>query len=208
MKPVRILHADDHSLFSQGLHSLIKEVEGYQWLGNTTTLEATLKSCQRLKPDILLLDYFFPDGNGLDTAAIIREKFPDIRIIFLTMQKDLYIMEKSRAIGVQGYLLKNIQQEQLIDALHQVQKGLSFFMWDLSEKETTNESDKLGRLSERERQIVLLVSMGMTSSAIAQKLNLSEFTVSTHRRNILRKLEIKNAAQLSAIATLLSGQGN
>ncbi len=206
MKTLGILHADDHLLFSQGLSSLIKDLPGFNWLGNTATLSATLNGCKRLKPDILLLDYFFPDGNGLELAKTVRENWPEIRILFLTMQKDLYIMEQSRAIGVQGYLLKNIRQEELVEALEQVRNGHSFFMWEMNVHAQQNGSDKLQLLSARERQIVVLVSMGLTSADIAKKLNLSEFTVSTHRRNVLRKLEIKNAAQLSAVAALLSGK--
>lgn len=201
LKPVRIFHIDDHLLFTQGVYSLLYDVPEITWLGSATNMQQGLQGCRVLQPDLLLLDYFLPDGNGLDLAKQLMQEDPSLHIIFLTMENSRSIMQQCKEMGIGGYLLKSTGRTELLDAIKTVQQRQQYYMWRQPDNLPLSEHDKLQRLSKREREIVLLVCEGMTTAEIADKLNLSQLTVSTHRKNLLRKLDLKNAAQLAMLAT-------
>jgi DNA-binding NarL/FixJ family response regulator len=203
---IRLLHIDDHLLFVQGVYSLLLDEETVHWMGSASTVEEGIKLCGIEKPDIVLLDYFLPDGTGLVATQKILAQNPTIRILILTMEDSLAVMEQCKDAGVLGFLPKSIGRDELIKALLAAARGESTFpkLGELrsGRKQLTN---KLDMLSKREKQIAFMVAQGLSSIEIAEKLFLSLLTVNTHRRNLLSKLEIKNIAQL---ALLINGTGN
>ncbi len=207
MKPkIRLLHIDDHLLFVQGVFSLLQDEPTIQWMGSATNVEDGIKLCRVETPDIVLLDYFLPDGTGLVAAQKILAENPSTRILILTMEDSLAVMEQCKEAGVLGFLPKSIGRDELIKALLAASKGESTFP-KLGGKKLFHKpiSTKLDLLSKREKEIAYLVSQGLTSTEIAEKLFLSLLTVNTHRRNMLGKLDVKNMAQLSL---LINGTGN
>lgn len=198
-----LLHIDDHVLFSQGVMALLQDIPTLHWLGQATTLAEGVARCRQYQPDIVLLDYFLPDGHGLDAARQLLAMDPALRIVFLTMEHSRPIMEQCNALGVHGYLQKTIGRQELLEALETVRQGRQYYMWRQQDDHLQAPANRISLLSKREKQIALLVCAGLTSAEIAERLSLSLLTVSTHRKNLLRKLDIKNAAQLAALANQL-----
>jgi DNA-binding NarL/FixJ family response regulator len=203
---IRLLHIDDHLLFVQGVYSLLLDEEAVQWMGSASTVEEGIKLCRIEKPDIVLLDYFLPDGTGLVATQKILAQNPTTRILMLTMEDSLVVMEQCKEAGVLGFLPKSIGRDELIKALLAASKGESTFPKLREIKPLSRPvSTKLDLLSRREKEIAYLVAQGLSSTEIAKKLFLSLLTVNTHRRNMLGKLDIKNIAQL---ALLINGNSN
>lgn len=199
-KRTNIAIADDHKIFAEGIRSVLKEQEWINWVGEAFTAAAAVQLYVDRRPDIFLLDYHFPDGNGYEVAQKILTKFPSAAIIILSMENDQDIMHQCRLIGVKGYIIKNLSSDELIESIEQVIAGNHVFMWGNELQEQSKEED--GGLSKREMEIVSLISKGLTSQEIADAINLSVLTINTHRRNILRKLNIKNTAMMVQFARL------
>lgn len=200
IKKIRVFHIDDHKIFSQGLYSLLREEPQIAWIGSATTMAEGLTQCRQLKPDLVLLDYFLPDGNGLMAASLLMNDLPQMHMILLTMENSPSIIEKCRQLGMGGCLQKTIGHDEMMSAIRKVVRHQQVFPPVDPGQPKPNE-DPLSSISRREREIAFLVAQGLTSNEIAEKLNLSMLTVTTHRRNIMRKLDIKNMAQLVALVT-------
>ena len=192
--------ADDHKIFAEGIRSVLKEQEWINWVGEAFTAAAAVQLYIDRQPDIFLLDYHFPDGNGYVVAEKILTKFPSAAIIMLSMENDHDIMHRCRLIGVKGYIIKNLSSDELVESIEQVMAGNHVFMWENEIQEQAKEED--GGLSKREMEIVSFISKGLTSQEIAEAINLSVFTINTHRRNILRKLNLKNTAMMVQYARI------
>lgn len=196
----KIAIADDHKIFAEGIRSVLKEQEWINWVGEAFTAAAAVQLYIDRRPDIFLLDYHFPDGNGYEVAEKILTKFPSAAIIMLSMENDHDIMHQCRLIGVKGYIIKNLSSDELVESIEQVMEGNHVFMWENETHEQSKEED--GGLSKREREIVSFISKGLTSQEIADAINLSVLTINTHRRNILRKLNLKNTAMVVQYARI------
>jgi len=200
IKNIRLLHIDDHLLFVQGVYSLLAGEPKIQWLGSASNIEEGIAMVKDLKPDMVLLDYFLPDGNGIEAAKKILSILPETPIIILTMENNPYVLEKCKEAGVMAFLPKNIDKDELTKAITAATSGQTTFpvlqSFPLHEDP---ELKKLENLSKREKEIAFLVAKGLTSQQISEKLFLSLLTVNTHRRNLLQKLGLSNTAQLSAM---------
>jgi DNA-binding NarL/FixJ family response regulator len=196
----KIAIADDHKIFAEGIRSVLKEQEWINWVGEAFTAAAAVQLYIDRRPDIFLLDYHFPDGNGYLVAEKILTKFPSAAIIMLSMENDHDIMHRCRLIGVKGYIIKNLSSDELVESIEQVMAGNHVFMWENEIQEQAKEEE--GGLSKREKEIVSFISKGLTSQEIAEAINLSVLTINTHRRNILRKLNLKNTAMMVQYARI------
>lgn len=190
----RIIHIDDHLLFAEGVKLMFENHSNYELekhFNNFTTAFSHFKSNI---PDLILIDYFLPEGNGLDAAEVFLKHNPQQLIIFLTMVNDRFIMQNTKNKGIRGFLSKNIAQNELFSAIETVFNGQICYPETESNIEKSN--DKMMLLSNREKQIAKLVAQGFSTAKIANTLFISELTVSTHRKNILRKLNLENSVQL------------
>jgi two-component system NarL family response regulator len=190
----KIAIADDHKIFAEGIQSVLKDKDWITWVGKAFTAKEAYQLYEDRLPDIFLLDYHFPDGNGYEVAQRILHKYPNAAIIILSMENDNDIMHQCRLLGVKGYIIKNLSSDELIETIEQVIKGINVFMWE--EEFLTKQKEEDGGLSKREKEIIALISKGLTSQEIADAINLSVLTINTHRRNILRKLNLKNTAMV------------
>ncbi|HEY4612258.1 MAG TPA: response regulator transcription factor [Bacteroidota bacterium] len=211
MKKIKILIADDHSLIRTGIATLLQSYEEFVVVGEAKDGEEAVEMTRKVQPDVVIIDLSMPKMNGIDATRIIREKYPQTRVLVLTMhENEEYIYQIFRS-GAGGYVLKNSSREELCEAVRSVAKGEKFFSTRVSEimvesfvkrgeapQQEVADSDV--PLTKREKEILALVSEGMTNQQIADKLFISPRTVDTHRTNIMQKLNIHDVVLLARYA--------
>lgn len=196
---IKVLHIDDHLLFAQGIHSLLGNETFIRELIHAHTLDEGIQLAEELQPELILLDYFLPDSNGVESLQKLQKNCPLSKVIILTMESNPEVMENCKKAGAIGFLEKTISKKTLLEALNNALQNIPSFPASLlTQTRPSNPHSLLKILTKREKQIANLVAEGFTSAEIAEKLFVSELTVNTHRRNIMQKLELKNSAQLVA----------
>lgn len=209
--PIRVLIADDHKLFRQGLISLMNTREEVaQVIGEAETGEEAVRLAETLKPDVILMDIYMPQMDGLQAAKEIHRRFPEIAVIMLTSsERDGHLYEAVQ-IGVSGYLLKNLDANELFEMLEGVKHGETAMTRPMASrllKIVANRiaDDEKGEqvLTERELFVLRLVASGASNMEIAEKLSVSINTVKTHIKSILSKLQLENRTQAATYAMQL-----
>lgn len=198
-KRIRIFLLDEHRLFTQVVQSLLDQSPAFEVVGQAQTMLDGISKICTAKPDIVLMDYHLPDGNGIEASSIIKKKLSLTKIIFLTIEQEHTIIKSAMDAGVNGYLLKETGREELFNAIDEVLKGKQSIAHKLKKIQAPQRDQKTDLLSKREKEIALLISKGQKSSQIALDLHISEHTVTTHRKNIMRKLGAHNSMQLAKI---------
>ncbi|HCX21183.1 MAG: DNA-binding response regulator [Flammeovirgaceae bacterium] len=205
MRDIKTLLADDHAIVMEGIKEVLSADEEITVVGTVANGEEVLRFIRK-DPDnvnVVVLDINMPVMDGISCSRMLKKEFPDIKIIILTMYAQKSFVEEIVKIGIDGCLLKNNTGKELIDAVLRVMSGRQYYdrigTFNSSEEEVTQ-----FKLSERELEIIKMMSDGLTSIEIADKLFLSEHTVKTHRKNILRKLNVNNSSQ--AVQYCLSNQ--
>jgi DNA-binding NarL/FixJ family response regulator len=205
VKQIRILLADDHVVMRRGLRLLLETQPGFCVVAEASDGRQAVEQAQAFTPDVALLDIAMPNLNGAEAAQRINEVHPDTAIIILSMHSDeSYVLRALRA-GAKGYLLKDSGESDVIDAIRAVTVGKTFFSPEISrmlvedyvrEIRTRGVDDSYELLSSREREILHLLAEGKSNKEVAALLNLSPYTVETHRRNLQEKLNLHNFAEL------------
>ncbi len=193
MRKVSVAIADDHKIFAEGIQSVTKEIDWIEWSGSAHSALEAIALFRQKQPEVLLLDYHLPDGKGSEVTATLIKDFPKAIILILSMEHDNDIIHQCKSAGARGYLIKNLSSDELLEAIQHSIQGEEIFMWAPEKPTTAKHADVL---SKREKEIIYLITQGFTSQEIAEKLFLSTYTVDTHRRNILRKLDLKNTAMM------------
>lgn len=207
-KKISILIADDHTLFRSGIISLIEDVEDIEIIGEAANGKELIKLNNDLIPDLLLIDISMPGKTGLEAAKEIREKDEIVKILFLSMHEGADYIYHSIKSGGNGLINKNIIKSELIKAIQSVMSGKDYFGDKYSESDIQEIVKKYEsftepsvfvqptRLTEKEKEVLLLISEGLTSSEIADKLNIGKRTVDSHRLNIMQKLNLNSLPEL------------
>ena len=195
----RIVLADDHQIFRQGLRALL-EREGFRVVGEASDGLEVVRLVRELSPSIAILDVGMPQLNGIDAAREINKRFPDTLIVLLTMFEDeVYVLEALR-VGVRGYVLKAQTSPDLINALNEVLRGSVYLSPGISETvvkaSLSGYSERVDMLTDRERHVLQLIAEGHTTKEIASLLDVSVKTAESHRTRIMRKLDIHETATL------------
>jgi DNA-binding NarL/FixJ family response regulator len=203
--PTKILIADDHQLFNDGMKMMLSPEPTLQIVGQVFSGKDVLDAIHRLGVEVVLLDINMPHLNGLDAAAQIIKSYPEVKIVILTMYNDKKFVEDCQRMGVHGYVLKNSGVEEVLEAIQRVSSGVKYYDPKLSKSTTHNQhaDDAFLRqfqLTKREIEIIGLVGSSHTNEEIAEKLFLSVATVKTHRNNINLKLGINKPADLVKFA--------
>src|SRR4026208_384144 len=200
---IRIFIVDDHPVVIEGIHALLKNEKDIEWAGQAMNAASCLGFFVNNTADVVLMDISMPGISGVELCATMKEKYPGIFILGLsTFNQGLYI-KKMMENGASGYILKNSSKEELITAIHTVYEGGIFFSGEAGQalKEYQKSSlSELPALTERETEILGLIAEGYTNPQIAEKIFLSSFTVDSHRKNLLAKLNVKNTATLIKLA--------
>ena len=205
---IRVLIADDHKLFRQGLIGLMRTREDLvEVVGEAATGTEAIQLAEQLHPDVILMDIYMPEVDGLQAAKEIRARFPEIAIVMLTSsERDGHLYEAVQ-IGVSGYLLKSLDASELFDLLSGVVKGETAMTRALAGKLLKAVANRMAddqkgeqALTERELYVLRLVSSGATNSEIAAKLSISINTVKSHLKKILEKLQLENRTQAATYA--------
>lgn len=200
MGKIRLLIADDHTILRDGLVSLLQADESFAVTGIAGNGYQVMELVSKNEYDVCLLDIGMPGLDGMETAKLLKEKKPDIKIIILTTYNDREIISELIHIGVSGYLLKNSDKQELTEAIHKVMKGRYYFseevekiiLLGLTERKTA----EVVQLTEREIEILQLLAKEYTNDKIAAELYISFRTVETHRKNIMQKTKVHNLAGL------------
>ena len=197
---LKIFIADDHQILIDGLTSFFNELDGFEVIGHANDGLVLLQEIATKVPDIILLDLNMPKMDGMLTLKNIKASYSNIKVIILSNYHQSQLIKETRALGANGYVLKNGSKSDLIAAIETVNNGKFYFTEEEAKTESINvfadEFMKKHQLTKREVEIIKLVCQELNSKEIADKLFIAEFTVTTHRRNILSKLNIKNTPAL------------
>lgn len=192
MSTFSVYICDDHLLFLESLELYFGTQEKYRYIGYADDGKKALEDIAKLNPDIILIDYHLKEENGIDLLSRIRKINSRAACFMLTMRRDAGIRNAAKDLGARGFLLKTIGAEEMITAFDLVTSGETDF-YDALEDKTTESARKL---TPRELEIAKLVCQEFSSEQIAHHLNLSLHTINTHRKNILRKINAKNAIDI------------
>jgi DNA-binding NarL/FixJ family response regulator len=204
-KTCRIILADDHTIFRQGLRKLLLEKPGVEVIGEVRDGLELVKLLNKVTPDLIILDISMPNLRGLEAIREIKPIWPEIRILILTMHRERDYFVEAISAGAEGYLLKEDADTELYSAIQMIQEKKIYVSPSLSE-ELREEWAQILRgkreipftplLTNREREVLKLIAEGKSSKKIAGLLDISARTVDRHRANIMKKLNLKKSADL------------
>ncbi len=202
---IKVLLVDDHQIVIDGIKSLLEDAPGISCQGWSNSGQEALDQLVDTPVDVVLLDINMPEMDGLKTCQLILQQHPEIKVIALTMLSERSMIKAMVQSGARGYLLKNVGREELIRAITRVYSGKSHYSDDIADIILHPEWDKEKEstqiiLSRREKQILQLIINELTTHEVAEQLFISENTVETHRRNIMKKLGARNTAGMVRIA--------
>jgi len=203
MKPIRVLLADDHTLVRAGIRSLLENMEGIEVIAEAGDGREALRLVRTHRPDVVLMDIAMPGLNGLEAAARIAKKCPNVRVIILSMHvNEEYVLQALRA-GAAGYMVKGADAAELEIAIRAVARGETYLSPMVSKHVVTDyiqrisgETSPLELLTPRQREVLQLIAEGYSTKKIARTLKISVKTVETHRMQLMERLDIHDIAGL------------
>lgn len=210
MDKTRVLLTEDHTIVRKGLRSLLDKETGIEVVGEAEDGREAIVKAEELHPDVVVMDIAMSGLNGLEATRQIKKRFPDMKILILTMHaNEEYILQSLKA-GASGYLVKKAAPAELISAINAVHKGHSFLSPSISRmvideyirrsKEISEGEEGFEQLTVREREVLQLIAEGRKTREIAELLYISIKTVETHRAHIMNKLDIHSTAELTRYA--------
>ncbi|KPM49033.1 LuxR family transcriptional regulator [Jiulongibacter sediminis] len=205
---------DDHEVVRKGMKFLLEDEENLEIIGEASDGEEALQRIEELKPNLVLLDVNMPGMNGIEAAKKISANYPAVRVLIFSMHNDPDYIVNSVTNGVDGYILKDAEKEEILKAMKTVHRGEKYFPPNVSallvsalqgggmpKVKSKRSASVLDKLSKKEKEILKFIAQGMSSKDIALRLTLSIRTVSNHRANMLKKTGLNNTAELVRMAT-------
>ncbi len=208
-KKIRIFLVEDHTILREGLRALLTAEPNFEIIGEAADGREAVRFVEKQVPDLILMDLSMPRMTGMDAIREIKKRYPATKIIALTVHKTEEYLRTTLQAGADGYVLKDATHKELMLAIQNVLKGKTYLSPGVSEKviegylegkESQIPSSTLGLLSPREREVLKLIAEGYKNKEIAADLCISLKTVEKHRANLMKKLDLHNAAALTAYA--------
>jgi NarL family two-component system response regulator LiaR len=202
-RPIRILLADDHMVVRSGLSTVLAVYDDMEMVGEAGDGEEAIRLCEKLQPDVVLMDLLMPKMDGVTATRIIKERWPTIQVIALTSFKEKEYVEGALKAGASGYLLKNVSAEELVNAVRRAVAGQPSLSPEAAQVliQKVNEPATPGQdMTDREREILALMVEGLSNSEIAERLIVSQSTAKFHVSNILSKLGVASRTEAVALA--------
>jgi DNA-binding NarL/FixJ family response regulator len=205
MGQIRVLLADDHGLLRKGVRSVVAQDPSIVVVGEASEGAEAVRLAEELSPDVVIIDIAMPGLNGLDAAALIARRERRVGVIVLTMYSDEEYLVRAVSAGVRGYLLKDSAEPDLIRAVKAVAAGNTFFSPAIADMlfedyvlrlQRREVQDSYDVLTDREKQVLQLLAEGRTNKEVATSLSLGLSTVETHRMNLMKKLGLRNTAEI------------
>ena len=206
MKKIRILLVDDHPVIRYGLVTLLDDEDAFEVIGEAENGRQALELLKTNRADVVIMDIKMPEMNGIETMEAIHKEYPNVKVLALSMYDEQEYISRMLKAGAKGYILKNSSQDEVIKAVKTINDGNNYFSSKVSSvmlsqylAEQTGEKEGGSTfipLTNREKQIIRMIAEEMTNAEIAEQLNISKRTVDTHRRNLIKKLDVKNTAGL------------
>lgn len=194
-----IFIVDDHYMVVEGIRSLLVGEKNIEWLGHAMNAASCLDFLQHNQPDVILMDVNLPDKSGTVLCKEVKQQYPSVLVLGLSTFNQHAVVRNMIDNGASGYLLKNATKEELLEAISTVLKGDQYFSMEVVDSLHESQSQQL-LITRREKEVLQLISEGLTNAEIAEKLFISIPTVNTHRKSILEKFEVKNTATMIAKA--------
>lgn len=203
-RKIRVLLADDHTILRRGVRMLIDAQADMEVVGEARDGREAIAEARKLKPDVVLMDVSMPEMNGIEGTRQICDELTHTKVLALSMHKDsVYVREILRA-GARGYLVKDSEDDDLVKAIRAVHRGEAFLSPAISDAVLSDYrkhvSNPVDLLTSREREILTMVAEGKTNKEIANSLNLSVYTVESHRGSVMEKLNLHNAGDIVRFA--------
>lgn len=190
--------ADDHNLILSGIRNIILDNDLGTIIGEANNGIKLLQLLQNVKPNLVILDVNMPELNGVQTAKKITEMYPNISILMLSLYENIPLIKELHAIGVKGYLSKSFEIHELVNSIKTIKNGQESF--PNFKNESLSLHQEKTKLTSREIEVLSLIAQGQKSKDIAINLYLSQYTVETHRKNLMRKLEVNSISSLLHVA--------
>lgn len=202
-RDTRVMLVDDHTLVRAGVRRILEAQGGLRVVGELSDGSAVMEAIEHTPTDVVVLDLTLPGRDGLGVLREIRARWPDLKVVVLTMHSEGGYVARAVREGANGYLLKDSAVQDLVSAIEAVMEGGEFFSPAVQRKLTQmmrGGTTTLEALTEREREVLRLVAEGLPTKQIAAALNISSRTVETHRANLMRKLDLHSVARLTQFA--------
>lgn len=202
---IRILLADDHTLFREGVRALFASEEDIEVVGEAADGEEAVRKTEDLRPDLVVMDILMPGMNGIEATQRIRNSYPETKVLALSMYDDEEHVQRLLTAGASGFILKHATHDELVKAVREVIDGGTPLDPAVAAKlvkdyvrrvQGPTESTNAGDLTAREMEVLQLVAEGHTNAVIAERLGLSRKTVDVHRTNLMRKLDLHDVTEL------------
>ena len=203
LKPIKVLLVDDHTVVRSGLAAVLAVTDDLQLTGEASDGEEAIKLCERLEPDVILMDLLMPKMDGVAATKVIKTRWPRIQIIALTSFKEKEYVEGALKAGALGYLLKNVSADELEKAIRRAAAGQPSLSPEAAQVliQNVNQPQKSGfDMTEREKEILKLMTEGLSNNEIAERLIISQSTVKFHVSNVLSKLGVTSRTEAVALA--------
>lgn len=199
---IKILIADDHQMFIDGLKSMLEETDGIKVIGEAMNGLEVINICNRTAVDIVIMDISMPEMDGIEATKELLKKQPHIKVLGLSMFNDRNYISDLLKAGAHGYILKNTGKDELVKAIQTLESGENYLGGEVEKTllssfmKKPSQMQVIEKLSEREQEVLESIATGLTTNEIADKLFISKNTVETHRKNLLYKLKARNTAEL------------
>jgi len=214
MKKINILLVDDHAIVRDGIKSTLKDQKNFIIAGEAANGAEAIEAVKKISPDVVIMDITMPEMNGIEATEIISKKYPESKVLVLSMHDNETYILKSVEAGAHGYLLKDVDKAEFAKAIIAVNNGEKYFNTAISsvlvagylnkvkqnDQQSPSATNDEYELTKREKGILKMITVGKNNREIADGLGISIRTIETHRANIMKKLKVKNAVELVRVA--------